>query len=183
MSTPIPPVLEERAFAALYRAQVDFVWRVARAMGVPDAWIDDVVHDVFFVVRRRLETLEPGRAVRPWLAGITRNIAMHAHRKIARDRRRLEHVEPPMAPALPEQQLELGEAAALMEAFLAGLPEDKRIVFLLCEVEGVSVIDAARSLEVNANTMYARLRSARIEFDRYVQRLGATEPRSADGPR
>src|SRR5438045_1134838 len=62
---------DDRALGALYRAHADFVWRVARALGVPEALVDDVVHDVFFVVRRRLATLEPGRSARPWLAGIT----------------------------------------------------------------------------------------------------------------
>lgn len=183
MDPAAPPPLDERAFAALYRAQVDFVWRVARALGVPDAWIDDVVHDVFFVVRRRLETLEPGRAVRPWLAGITRNVALHAHRKIARDRRRAEAAPAPAGPRVPQEQLELDEAAVLMQTFIDGLSEDKRAVFLLCEVEGIAVVDAARALDVNPNTMYARLRAARVEFDRFVQRLERGPRKVADVPR
>lgn len=174
---------DDRAFTALYRAQVDFVWRVARAMGVPDAIVDDVVHDVFFVVRRRLDTLEPGRGVRPWLAGITRNVAMQAHRKRAREARRIAALAEPTPPRLPEDDLEMGEAAALMQTFVDGLAEDKRLVFLLCEVEGLSVAESARVLECNNNTAHARLRAARIEFDRFVTRLQARERRASDGRR
>lgn len=177
------PDPHDRAFTALYRAQVDFVWRVARALGVPDAIVDDVVHDVFFVVRRRLEALEPGRGVRPWLAGITRNVAMQAHRKRAREARRIAALAEPAPPPLPEENLGMGEAAALMQAFVDGLAEDKRMVFVLCEVEGMSVADTARVLECNNNTAHARLRAARIEFDRFVARLRARERRSSDGRR
>lgn len=178
---PVDPT--ERAFTALYRAQVDFVWRVARAMGVPDATVDDVVHDVFFVVRRRLETLEHGRGVRPWLAGITRNVAMQAHRKQAREQRRIAALGEPPPPALPEDQLVLTEAAQLMQGFIDTLGEDKRLVFLLCEVEGLTVAEVARVLACNNNTAHARLRAARAEFDRFVARIRAREKRASDGYR
>jgi RNA polymerase sigma-70 factor (ECF subfamily) len=172
---------DDRALSALYRAHADFVWRVARALGVPEALVDDVVHDVFFVVRRRMATLEPGRSARPWLAGITRNVVMHVHRKLARERSRLERVDPPPPPVIPEHALEVSEAAALVHAFVETLDEDKRTVFLLCEVEGLAVVDVARVLEQNSNTIYARLRAVRAQFDRWASRLRARERRAADG--
>jgi len=112
---------QDRALTALYRAHADFVWRVARALGVPEPLVDDVVHDVFFVVRRRLAALEPGRSPKPWLAGITRNVVMHVHRKLARERTRLERVDPPPPPEIPERVLEVNEAAALVHAFVETL--------------------------------------------------------------
>jgi RNA polymerase sigma-70 factor, ECF subfamily len=173
----------ERSFTAMYRANVDFVWRVARALGVAEANVDDVVHDVFFIVRRRQEVLEPDRPVRPWLAGITRNVAMHLQRKLARERRRLEVVEPPLPPRNPDEHVGLGEAAALIAAFVDSLDEDKRAAFVLCEIEGLSAVDVARVLELNVNTLYARLRAARVELDRFTERLRLREKRSADGRR
>ncbi|HWB80493.1 MAG TPA: RNA polymerase sigma factor [Nannocystaceae bacterium] len=143
----------ERTFTALYRAHVDFVWRVARALGVPEASIDDVVHDVFFVVRRRQDVIADDRPVRPWLAGITRNVAMHLQRKLARERRRLEVVDPPAPPRNPDEHVGLGEAAALMAAFVDSLDEDKRAAFVLCDIEGLAQVDVARVLEINANTL------------------------------
>lgn len=170
-----------RAFTALYRAQVDFVWRVAKAMGVPDAVVDDVVHDVFFVVRRRIETLEPGRPVRPWLAAITRNLALHAHRKQAREQRRIAALAEPVPEPAIDEQIGLGEAAVMMKRFVDGLPADKRMVFVLCEVEGLSVAETARVLEENVNTTHARLRAARVELDRFVTRMRAQNRRASHG--
>ena len=43
------------AFASIYGAHFDFVWRLARALGVEPAGVDDLVHEVFLVVRRRLD--------------------------------------------------------------------------------------------------------------------------------
>lgn len=173
----------ERSFTALYRAHVDFVWRVARALGVSEASVDDVVHDVFFIVRRRQDALAADRPVRPWLAGITRNVAMHLQRKLARERRRLEVVEPPVAPRNPDEYVGLGEAAALMAAFVDGLDEEKRAAFVLCEIEGLAQVDVARVLEINVNTLYARLRAARFELDRFTEKLRLRERRSADARR
>lgn len=172
---------QDRALTALYRAHADFVWRVARALGVPEPLVDDVVHDVFFVVRRRLATLEPGRSAKPWLAGITRNVVMHVHRKLARERIRLERVDPPPPPEIPERVLEVNEAAALVHAFVETLDEDKRTVFLLCEIEGLAVADVARLLDANGNTIYARLRAVRAQFDRWATRLRARERRAEGG--
>lgn len=175
--------MSERALTALYRAHAEFVWRVARALGVSDAIVDDVVHDVFFVVRRRFATFEPSRPVRPWLAGITRNVVMHAQRKQARERRRLEVVEPPSPPRPPDDFVGLGQAAALMTTFLEQLDEDKRAVFLLCQLDGLSAGDVARVLELNPNTVYTRLRAARLELDRFVERLRAKDRRAVNGSR
>jgi len=172
---------QDRALTALYRAHADFVWRVARALGVPEPLVDDVVHDVFFVVRRRLAALEPGRSPKPWLAGITRNVVMHVHRKLARERTRLERVDPPPPPEIPERVLEVNEAAALVHAFVETLDEDKRTVFLLCEIEGLAVADVARLLDANSNTIYARLRAVRAQFDRWASRLRARERRAEGG--
>jgi RNA polymerase sigma-70 factor (ECF subfamily) len=172
---------DDRALGALYRAHAEFVWRVARALGVPEPLVDDVVHDVFFVVRRRLGTLEAGRSPKPWLAGITRNVVMHVQRKRARERTRLERIEPPPPPEIPERVLEVNEAAALVHEFVATLDEDKRTVFLLCEIEGLAVADVARLLEANSNTIYARLRAVRAQFDRWATRLRARERRAEGG--
>jgi RNA polymerase sigma-70 factor, ECF subfamily len=175
--------MSERAFTALYRAHADFVWRVARALGVSDAASDDVVHDVFFIVRRRFASFDPDRPVRPWLAGITRNVVMHVQRKLAREARRLEVVEPPSAPRPPDDFVGLGQAAALMTAFVENLDEDKRAVFLLCHLDGLSAVDVARVLELNPNTVYTRLRAARLELDRFIERLRAKDRRAANGSR
>ena len=57
-----------------------------------------------------------------------------------------------------------------MHGFLRGLDADKRDVFELVELEGESVADVARSLGINLNTAYSRLRLARQAFAQAVAR-------------
>ncbi|MBN9162669.1 MAG: RNA polymerase sigma factor, partial [Myxococcales bacterium] len=62
-------------------------------------------------------------------------------------------------------------------ALLAQLGDDKRAVFILVELEGMSVPEAAEAVQTNLNTAYARLRAARAEFAAAVARFQARERR------
>jgi RNA polymerase sigma-70 factor (ECF subfamily) len=67
-----------------------------------------------------------------------------------------------------------------MHALLDGLSDDKREVFVLTELEQLSAPEIGLLLELNVNTVYARLRAARADFERALQRHRARrceEPR------
>ena len=64
------------------------------------------------------------------------------------------------------------QARALVEGFLAELPEERRLVFFLSEVEGWSAPEVAAALELNLNTVYSRLRRARAAFEPFLRRHG-----------
>ena len=81
--------------AEVYRCHAGFVWRVVRRLGVPDAALEDVVHDVFLVVHRRLSEYDGRAALTTWLFGIARGVASNHRRGIARAQRKLAVVEPP----------------------------------------------------------------------------------------
>lgn len=66
-----------------------------------------------------------------------------------------------------------GERRVLEEA-LAALSEEKREVVLLCEVEGFSMEEAARTLEVPVGTVKTRLHRAREALRAEVRRRGWT---------
>ena len=67
------------------------------------------------------------------------------------------------------------EGAALLSAMLEELDEDKRAVFVLAELEGLSMPAIAEALGLNVNTAYARLRAARQDFERAVARAPARD--------
>lgn len=151
--------------AEIYDAHADFVWRVARRMGVPDEALEDVMHDVFLVAHRKLDRFDGRAAMTSWLYGITRGVANNHRRKRARQRKRIERVQPKPAP-LPatDRDAQRREAAAFVRDFLAQLDEGKRRMFELVEIDGWSVRDAAASCQLNINTAHARLRAARRAF-------------------
>lgn len=161
--SPQPP-----DFDAVYRQHAPFVWRIGRAMGVSTLHIDDVVHDVFLVVVRRLGDFDPGHSMRAWLAGITRRVVGHLRRKQGREDRRLRALPEPEPPRGPHQNLERRESERLMETFLSQLDPDKRTAFVLMELEGLTAREVAAACGSNPRTIYSRVRVARAKFESFV---------------
>ncbi len=162
------------SFAEVYEAHVDFVWRVARRLGVPEASLDDAVQDVFVVVHDRLAGFEGRSSLRTWIYGIVRRVARD-HRPSARERPLDEALDPPSEAASAHDRLERAEALRVLHALLDTLDDDKREVFVLSELEEMPMPDIAEAIGVNVNTAYARLRAARRDLDASLARMRARQ--------
>jgi RNA polymerase sigma-70 factor, ECF subfamily len=165
-----------RSLEAIYREHMGFVWRLVRRFGVPFDAIEDVVHDVFMVVRRRLGDLELREDVRGWLFMITRGVVANDRRSRQRREHRRADATPPEPPADPERRAQEAEAIALVERFLCTLPEEQRIVFELMDIEGFSGPEVARLGDAHLDTVYSRLRLARAAFARFFADLHEGKP-------
>jgi RNA polymerase sigma-70 factor, ECF subfamily len=159
-------------FATIYRDHVRFVWRSVRRLGIADAEVEDVCQRVFEVVHRQLPEFRGDARVTTWLFGITRRVVSD-HRRSAYERRRnlheteIEIAEPPDQ----ERVLAQHQARALLDRLLEELDEDKRTVFVLCELEGMAVKDAAELLATPVQTVYSRLHAARERLEKSVRRI------------
>jgi RNA polymerase sigma-70 factor (ECF subfamily) len=163
-TTAIGPDLRP-AFAALYQQHAGLVRRALRQLGVAPASLDDAVQDVFVVLHRRIDEYERDRSLKNWLWGIARGVAS-GYRRSERRRDRLHATLPaPEGPGLPERGVARREAADILDDFLGSLDADKCAVFVLSELEGRRGPEIAEQLQVNLNTVYARLRAARQRFD------------------
>lgn len=147
--------------AEIFKEQGAFVLRLLRRLGVPDADLDDVVQDVFVIVHRSLDRYEERNHLRAWLYRI-------AVREASRHRRgRLPHATVPLeelataASAGPEEHVQLSEARADFERLLSVLDEERRTVFVLYEVEELSMEEVVEVVGCPLATGYSRLRSAR----------------------
>lgn len=157
------------SFDDVYAAHFAFVWRVLRTFGVPEAGLEDAAQDVFVVVHRRLPEFEGRAAITTWLFAIARRVA-GAHRRKHKDGDRTETLEhDPAGPADTFAALSRAQAAATVMSILDTMDEDKRMVFALVELEGLSVPEVARMLDINLNTAYSRLRLARHAFELAVR--------------
>lgn len=152
----------------LYREHADFVWRVLLRFGIPEAQAEDVAHEVFLVVGRRLSSYDPSSPFRAWLYGIARGVAANVRRSAQRTEQRLRVVAAPPDPPTPEDHLQRRQAAQLVERFLATLKPQQREVFVLVDIEGMSGPEAARALRDSVNVIYSRLRLARAHFREFV---------------
>lgn len=153
------------AFDALYRQHAPMVRRALRQLGVPAAGLEDATQDVFVVLHRRLDDFDRGRSLTNWLWGIARGVAS-SHRRSERRRARLHDALPRPAGHDPlDRGIARRQASSILDQFLGSLDADKCAVFVLSELEGRRGPEIARMLEVNVNTVYARLRAARKRFD------------------
>ncbi|MBX3231976.1 MAG: sigma-70 family RNA polymerase sigma factor [Labilithrix sp.] len=164
-------------FDQVYETHADFVWRSARRLGVVEDAVEDVVQEVFLTVHRRLAQFAGRSQLRTWIFGILLHV-VRAHRRTHRRKGRFFHGEEvgPETLSLPAQEgpealTERAQAARMLQRLLDGLEQEKREVFVLVELEGFSVAEAAEILGTNVNTTHGRLRAARKEFERLAARV------------
>ncbi len=163
-----------RAFGRLYREHFGVVWSMVRRCGVPPAHQEDAVQEVWLVVYRRLDTLEPDASARAWLSSITRRVASRLRRTEFRQRRKLAAIE--LATERPgEGVLEVQDARKLLDALLGQLDDDQRDVLVLAQVHGLTGPEIAQTLEIPVNTAYSRLRLARRRVERFAAEVGVEQ--------
>lgn len=165
-------------FRDIYEDYFHFVWRTVRRLGVAERSLDDAVQDVFVVVHRRLHEFEGRSSLKSWIFGIARRVARdHRRRASRKDRGESlpdEVLADTRAPS-PLESVSRAQAVRVLHALLDKLDDDKREVFVLAEIEQMTVPAIAEALGVNVNTVYSRLRAARRAFDQAVHRLHARE--------
>lgn len=170
--------MDEASFRALYDAQLPYVIRSLRRLGVPSAELEDLAHDVFVVVYRRWSDFDRGRPARPWLFGIALRTASRAL-----DRRWRTAERPTINDALAEVPDSASSAASsrseardLVLQALATLDLDHRAVCVMHDLDGHAAPEIAAALGIPVNTVYSRLRVGRERLVEALRRLRKAEP-------
>jgi RNA polymerase sigma-70 factor (ECF subfamily) len=155
---------------AIFEQHAGFVWRSLRHLGVRDSDLEDVTQEVFVVVHNRLQSYDERDKLRSWLYAICSRVAKAHVRKIVRRRENIT-AEPPEldVPATQLERLAEVQALAYGKQVLAALPEEQRTVFMLYEVERMSMAEVAATLGCPLQTAYSRLHKAR---ERVVAMVG-----------
>ena len=151
--------------ASVFEAHGAFVWRSLRSLGVREQDADDVTQEVFVVVHRKLQEFEGRGTIRSWLYSICVRAA-HGWRRRAPMRLEVpteELPEPAPVPGAAGVDDDVG-AVRLRDRLhqaLAALEPGKREVFVLYELESMSMAEIAQALGVPLQTAYSRLHAAR----------------------
>ncbi|MFO0661561.1 MAG: sigma-70 family RNA polymerase sigma factor [Polyangiaceae bacterium] len=170
-SVPTPTLRE------LFDNHAAFVVRVLRRMGVLEADLDDVLQEVFVVVHRKIEQFDGRCKVETWLFGIAFRVAAD-HRR-ARGRRRetaVDELPEVPTPHGPEHLAQSAELQRWLMQALDKLDDEKRAVFVLYELEGMSMNDVADAVSVPLQTAYSRLHSARDTVRKTIERAYGGAP-------
>lgn len=167
-------------FQDIFAQHVDFVWRVLRRHGVPERELEDYCQEVFVVVHQKRATFEGRSSLRTWIYAIAVRVALGARRKSHVRREVLEATPPEEAAA--ESALEraaTNQTLARAAQALSAMAPEKREVFVLYELEGLTMAEVAASLEIPEPTALSRLYTARQEIQRHVNRQEAKNMRRA----
>jgi RNA polymerase sigma-70 factor, ECF subfamily len=162
------------AIAQVYATHGDFVFRCLRSLGVRADLLDDAFQDVFLVVQDKLAAFDGRAKLQTWLYAIVLRIARRYRERSAREASRFVANEP-ASTRKPEDELVQNEQLALARRALNALDDAKREVFVLALVEQMSAPEIATVMAVPLNTVYSRLRAARIAFSNEVARLESVQ--------
>jgi RNA polymerase sigma-70 factor, ECF subfamily len=158
---PPPASLKE-----MVESHLDFVWRSLRRFGVPSADVDDATQRVFLIANDKLDRIRTG-SERSFLIGVAARVASHARRSYHRREAAelgFSTAPPPEGNPNPEELTQRREDRDLLDRVLDAMPAELRAVFVLFELEELSIDEMAALLTLPRGTVASRLRRAREVF-------------------
>lgn len=149
------------AFGELVRRHRQRMWAVAlRTLRDPDE-AADAVQDACLSAYRRAETYRGEARVSTWLHRVVVNACLdRARRSAVRPTVPL----PDQPPADPHDRLGERETQLDVSRALASLPVDQRVAVVLVDLQGLSVAETARVLEVPEGTVKSRCSRGRARL-------------------
>jgi len=162
---PPPESDREGRLKALVEHHVDFVARVLRGAGTPQAEVDDDLQRTLIVAARRLADVRPGSEKR-FLFRVAQHTAAHARRTLARRREVAQEEAPELVDdsSCPEHLTERRRAFKVLERVLEQMDVGARTIFVLYELNNFSTAQIAEILDIPPGTVASRLRRARADF-------------------
>jgi RNA polymerase sigma-70 factor (ECF subfamily) len=164
---------DQRAFAQLVEKYEARVYNLARKMMRDPQDAEDVLQETFISVFRHLRDFQGDSSFSTWLYRIATNASLMKLR--GRKEPLLSLDEPGEADGdgmmpreivdwgvTPEEALLSGEVRAQMDAAVDALPESLRAVFVLRDIEGLSVQETADVLTIGVPNVKTRLHRARL---------------------
>jgi RNA polymerase sigma-70 factor, ECF subfamily len=167
----------EEGFNRLVLKHKDRIYSLcARMLGDPDE-ADDTAQETFVRVYRGLKGFRMESKFSTWAWRIAVNACKNKldskawkERRARADLEAADREEAGSSPT-PAQELEAKGRRASIEAAIARLPEDQRVLVVLRDVEGRSYEEIAECLSLNPGTLKSRLNRARAQLQEWLREL------------
>ncbi len=170
---------ETQLYHELIRPHERSVYLMALTFMKNESDAEDVAQEAFLKAYRNLANFRAEAKFSTWLISITLNEARSRLRKQAA--MRVESLDElvddgaKVSPALlrdwheiPSDVIERGEVRYLLQRAVTDLPEIYRRVFLLREVQELSVLETAEALQISVPAVKVRLHRARMMLQRQL---------------
>ena len=157
---------DEASFAELVCRHRPMVERVARRIVGQSGDADDVAQAAFIVLARRAPQLAGRDSVGDWLHGVAVRTALRARCRNARRRVVESKAARPEAvdPVVPD------DLAGVVDRAVRSLSANQREVVVLCDLQSVPRLEAARRLGIPEGTVSSRLASAHANLARRLRK-------------
>ena len=162
------------AFGAMMRRYNRRLYRTARAILKDDSLAEDALQEAYLAAFRHMDEFRGDAALSTWLTRIVVNQALQALRRTRRDRvvvpfeesdAQHEALNVADSPDTgPENMLLRAQTRRLIERNIDALPEGYRTVFVLREVEDLTVEETAAALDIPPATVRTRLFRAKARL-------------------
>jgi RNA polymerase sigma-70 factor (ECF subfamily) len=162
------------AFGAIMRRYNRRLYRTARAILKEDARAEDALQDAYIAAFRHMGEFRGDAALGTWLTRIVVNQALQTLRRTRRERvvipfdesdterEALDVVDAP--DTRPENMMLRAETRRMIERNIDALPDAYRTVFMLREVEELTVEETAAALDIPPATVRSRLFRAKVRL-------------------
>jgi RNA polymerase sigma-70 factor (ECF subfamily) len=159
----------------IVRAHYASLWRFLRRLGVHETSVEDAAQQVLCVVARRIDEIAAGTE-KTFLFSVAVRVAHEVRREQQRpvclDGDDLLAEVAASAPE-PGEALDDRRARAVLDAILETMPLELRTVFVLYELDEMTMAEIALALAIPPGTVASRLRRARAAFTALSRRAQA----------
>jgi len=165
---------EAEAFAELVTAYQHRVFGVALRMLGSAAEAEEIAQDVFLRAYRALHDFRGDAKLSTWLYAIASRLCLT---RLGSSERGMSHRGGDKLARIPDQDpgpeaaLEQSEREAALLRAIAELPDDRRIVVVLRDLEGLSYEEIAGALDLELGTVRSRLHRARMDLKDKLERF------------
>ena len=165
---------DPRAFEELVIAYQHRVFGVALRMLGSRAEAEEAAQEVFLRAHRAVADFRGGAKLSTWLYTIASRLCMN--RLASGERRLLREGEEalariPSGHASPADELERSERDAALHRAIAELSDERRMVVVLRDLEGLSYEEIAAALDLELGTVRSRLHRARLDLKEKLERF------------
>ena len=161
-------------FARLVDAYSIQIYRLAMKMLGSEQDAEDVLQNTFMKALQAIDGFEGRSSLSTWLYRIAVNEALMLVRRhkptipVAMDYEDEEEIQHPTQftdwCCLPEDELLSAESKGYLDEAIRNLPEKLQIVFLLRDIEGLSIRETSEALDLTETAVKTRLLRARLNL-------------------
>lgn len=157
-----PPVESRPDFRTIFEENARFVWRSLLGLGVGPSDVADASQQVFVVLGKKLDQIARDCSLRTFLYGICLRVASDFRGRAHLRREHLCALPPEAIDSVnPEGLTSHREALVRLQSALDTLEPAQQEVFVLYEIEEMTLAEVAKAVGCPLQTAYSRLRAAR----------------------